>query len=195
MASDLAAWQGFFTYVGLVAGGLTGLVFVALSLQISGVTARRAYVVRARTVFGALTGFLVLCGFALLPGQSSAAFGVEGLVLFAVLFVDVLRTVRSFQDPGEPLERALVIRTSLALALLGLGAVGCVGLLAGAPWAMALIGLSTLLGMPIRLIQAWALLVAALPAYALHPAAQASAGTVSGPEPTAGPTATTPDAA
>jgi hypothetical protein len=141
-------------------------VFVALSLQISEVRARRAYVVRARTVFGALTGFLVLCGFALVPGQSAAAFGVEGILLFAVLFVDVLRTMRSFQEPGQPLERALVIRTASALALLGVGAVGCVGLLAGASWAMALIALSTLLGLPIRLIQAWALLVAALPTLA-----------------------------
>jgi hypothetical protein len=159
------------------------------------VTARRAYVVRARTTFGALTGSLVLCGFALLPGQSAAAFGVEGLVLFAVLFVDVLRTMRSLQDPGEPLERALVIRTSLALALLGLGAVGCAGLLVGAPWAMALVGLSTLLGMPIRLIQAGALLVAALPSLALHPAAQAAAGTVSRAEPSTGSSPRAPDAA
>ena len=38
----IAEWQGFFRFVGLVAGSLTGLIFVALSLQITEVKARPA---------------------------------------------------------------------------------------------------------------------------------------------------------
>jgi len=162
-SETIAAWQGFFTFVGLVAGGLTGLIFVALSLQITEVRARPAYVIRARTTLGALTGIVVLCGIVLIPGQTSTAVAVEALLLFVVLIADVFRTVRSFDGPGEKIERAVAVRTSLALLLLSMGAIGSVGPYFGLSWAMGVIGFSTLLGLPLRLIQAWALLVAALP--------------------------------
>jgi hypothetical protein len=162
----IAQWQGFFSFVGLVARGLTGLIFVALSLQITEVRARPAYVMRARTTLGALIGILVLCGLVLVPGQTATALAVEALILFAVLLADVVRTVRSFEGPGEKIERSVAVRTLLAVFLLGLGVLGSIGLLLEQPWAMAVIGLSTLLGLPLRLIQGWALLVAALPVHA-----------------------------
>jgi hypothetical protein len=109
-----------------------------------------------------LTGILVLCGLVLVPGQTATALAVEALLLFAVLIADVVRTVRSFEGPGEKIDRAVAVRTAVALALLALGALGSVGLFFGWSWAMSQIGFSTLLGLPPRLIQAWALLVAAL---------------------------------
>jgi hypothetical protein len=160
---SIADWQGFFTFVGLVAGGLTGLIFVALSVQITEVTGAPAYVVRARTTLGALTGILLLSGLVLIPNQTATGLGLLSLILFIALIADVARTYRSFEGPGEKLERPVLARTLIALLLLGLGAIGSLGLLLQLPWAMALIGLSTLLGLPLRLLQAWALLVAALP--------------------------------
>jgi hypothetical protein len=162
-SNSLSDWQGFFTFVGLVAGGLTGLIFVALSIHVTEVTARSAYIARARTTLGALTGFLVLSGLALVPGQTARAFGVECLVLFVILIGDVVRHFQAFEAPGQRPERPLVVRTTIALLLFGLGAVGSLGLLVEVPWAMFVVGLSTLLGLPVRVIQAWALLVAALP--------------------------------
>lgn len=161
--NSLSDWLGFFTFVGLVAGGLTGLIFVALSIQVAEVRARSAYVARARTTLGALTGFLVICGLALIPGQTVGAFGVECLLLFAAMLGDVVSNYRAFQVPGQRAERPLVIRTTVALVLLALGAAGSLGLLLNVPSAMFAIGLATLLGLPVRIIQAWALLVAALP--------------------------------
>jgi hypothetical protein len=61
------------------------------------------------------------------------------------------------------LERPLVLRTSIAIVLFGFGLIGSLGLLVDAQWAMLAIGLSALLGLPVRILQAWALLVAALP--------------------------------
>jgi hypothetical protein len=165
-SETIGEWQGFFSFVGLVAGGLTGLIFVALSLQITEVKARPAYVTRARTTLGALTGIVVLCGLVLVPGQTPTALAGEALILFVALIADVVRTVRSFEGPGEKIERSVAMRTSLALLLLGVGAMGSVGLFFGVSWAMSVIGFSTLLGLPLRLIQAWALLVAALPVQA-----------------------------
>lgn len=162
-SNSLPDWQGFFTFVGLVAGGLTGLIFVALSIHVTEVTARSTYIARARTTLGALTGFLVLCGLALVPGQTPRAFGLECLVLFVILIGDVVRHFHDFEAPGHNVERPLVVRTTIALVLFGLGAAGTLGLLVEVPWAMFVLGLSTLLGLPVRVIQAWALLVAALP--------------------------------
>ena len=109
----------------------------------------------------------MLCGLALVPGQTPRAFGLESLTLFAVLIGDVVRHFHAFEAPGQKLERPLVVRTTIALVLLGLGAIGSLGLLVEVSWAMLVIGLSTLLGLPVRVIQAWALLVAALPVAAL----------------------------
>jgi len=162
-SNSLSDWRDFFTFVGLVAGGLTGLIFVALTIHVTEVRARSAYIARARTTLGALTGLLVLCGLALVPGQTARAFGAESLVLFAILIGDVIWHFRAFEAPGQHAERPLVIRTTIALLLLGLGALGCLGLLVEVSWAMFVVGLSTLLGLPVRVIQAWALLVAALP--------------------------------
>src|SRR3954466_10188103 len=98
MASNsMPEWQDFFTFVGLVAGGLTGLIFVALSIHVTEATARSAYIARARTTLGALTGLLVLCGLALVPGQEPKAFGLECLVLFVILIGDVVRHFRDFE--------------------------------------------------------------------------------------------------
>jgi hypothetical protein len=183
MGTDsIADWQAFFTFVGLVAGGLTGLIFVALSLQITEVRTGPAYVKRARTTLGALTGILVLSGLVLIPSQTATGLGLESLVLFIALIADVARTYRSFEGPGEKFERPVLARTFIALLLLGLGAIGSVGLLIGLPSAMPLIGLSTLFGLPLRLLQAWALLVAALPIQQHEPG---SAGRVDGAPPKA----------
>ncbi len=156
-------WQAYFTFAGLVAGGLTGLIFIAFSIQVSEVTARHAYVARARTTLVALTGFVVLCGLVILPGQSARTLGVEGLALFIFLVLDVARSLGSFQDRGRQPDLAILVRTTLAVGLLGVGAIGCLGLLADVPGAMAVVAVAILFSLPIRIIQAWALLVAAVP--------------------------------
>ena len=69
--------------------------------------------------------------------------------------------------PGGKVERPLMIRTAIALVLFGIGVAGSLGLVVEVPWALFVVGLSTLLGLPVRVIQAWALLVAALPVQTL----------------------------
>jgi len=158
----LNEWQGFFEFVGLVAGGLTGLIFVALSIQIAEVRAKGAYATRARTTLDNLTGVVVLCGLALLPNQSEEAFAAEAGVVQLVLLWDIVRTIRAFESPGVRLERPVVIRTILALGSLVVGLVGCLALLLGMPNGLLLVGGATLLGLPVRVVQAWALLEASL---------------------------------
>jgi hypothetical protein len=161
-ATTLLEWEGFFTFVGLVAGGLTGLIFVALSIQVGGDRTGRMYVSRARTTLDNLSGILVLCGLALIPGQTERSFGIEGAILNLVLIWDILRTVRSFERPGASLERPVLIRTSLALTTLGVGLVGSLVLIAGVGEGLLLVGAGALLGLPVRILQAWALIEASL---------------------------------
>ena len=56
--------------------------------------------------------------------------------------------------------------------MLVVGAIGCVGLIADIPWAMSVVAAVTLLSIPVRIVQAWALLIAALPAEVVAPVAK-----------------------
>jgi modulator of FtsH protease len=170
----LVDWQGFFEFVGLVAGGLTGLIFVALSIQIAEVRARGAYATRARTTLDNLTGIVVLSGLALIPGQTETAFAIEAAIVLAVLIWDIVRTLRAFEQPGVALQRPVVVRTTLALGTLVLGLVGCAALLIGNGTGLLLIGIAALLALPVRIVQAWALLEASLHPSAPTPAAEPS---------------------
>jgi hypothetical protein len=73
-------WHDYFVMVGGAAAALTGLVFVALSLNlvILGDAMHRARSVGTLTNFG---GIFVVCALALMGGQGHAAIGVEWLVV------------------------------------------------------------------------------------------------------------------
>src|SRR5579863_6696797 len=77
-------WHDFFVMVGGWSAALTGLVFVAMSLNLEGVT--QDFTHRNRAV-GTLTGFtyaFILCGLALMGAQNNVSLGIEWLVLSSV---------------------------------------------------------------------------------------------------------------
>jgi hypothetical protein len=70
-------WHDFFLTVGGAAAVLTGLVFVAMSINLNDVTRDSTHRFRA---IGTLTGFIaafVICSLALMGGQGHVALGVE----------------------------------------------------------------------------------------------------------------------
>jgi hypothetical protein len=81
MIYDPNKWHDFFVMVGGGSAALTGLVFVAMTLNIHAVTQDAAHRYRA---IGTLTGFaaaFVLCALALMGGQNHQAVGTEWLVV------------------------------------------------------------------------------------------------------------------
>ncbi|HTD50367.1 MAG TPA: hypothetical protein VK771_07205 [Acidimicrobiia bacterium] len=74
-------WHDFFMMVGGAAAALTGLVFVALSLNLGVILGDATH--RSRSI-GTLTGFagiFVICALVLMGGQSHVAVGVEWLAV------------------------------------------------------------------------------------------------------------------
>jgi hypothetical protein len=77
-------WQNFFVMVGGGAVVLTGLVFVALSLNVNVVSQDATHRYRATDTLTAMTGIFVICAFALMGGQDHRAVGIEWLVVAAI---------------------------------------------------------------------------------------------------------------
>jgi hypothetical protein len=77
-------WRDFFVMVGGGAAVLTGLVFVALSLNVSVVTQDATHRYRAIDTLSGMTGVFVICALVLMGGQDHRAVGIEWLVVAAI---------------------------------------------------------------------------------------------------------------
>ena len=75
--NDLA-WHDFFIgTIGTVAAALTGLLFVAISINLEQILKYPQLPGRAAGTLGILVSALVVSGFALAPGQGSRTLGIE----------------------------------------------------------------------------------------------------------------------
>ena len=120
MAVDLYQpdqWHDYFITVGGAAAALTGLVFVALSLNPSVIAKDPTHRYRA---VGTLTGFgaiFVICGLALMGGQDHRAVGVEWLAVSAVAAVvyvyGYVQAIRSGASSLGLQSRRLFVGTTL----------------------------------------------------------------------------------
>jgi hypothetical protein len=77
-------WHDFFVMVGGSAAVLLGLVFVALSLNVSVVTQDATHRYRAIDTLSGMAGVFVICALALMGGQDHVAVGIEWFVVAAI---------------------------------------------------------------------------------------------------------------
>lgn len=77
-------WNGFFTMVGGGVAALTGLIFVALSLNLEETTKEATHKYRSINTLAGLTAIFVTCGLVLMPGQDHKVVGTE-LLLVALI--------------------------------------------------------------------------------------------------------------
>jgi hypothetical protein len=84
-------WHDFFVMVGGAAAVLTGLVFVALSVNLNTVTQDASHRYRAIDTLSGMTGVFVICALALMGGQDHRAVGIEWLVIAAVSLAIYIR--------------------------------------------------------------------------------------------------------
>jgi hypothetical protein len=108
-------WNDFFLMVGGGAAALTGLVFVAISINLEIIT--RDIMHKSRAV-GTLAGFaavFMICAFVLIGGQSYKAIGVEWLLgsTFAAYFYyrGIVRSVKKGVTLKKMPLRRLVLAT------------------------------------------------------------------------------------
>ena len=154
-------WHDFFITVGGAAAVLTGLVFVALSLNLAVVIRDATHRYRAIGTLTNFAGIFVLCAVALMGGQNHVAIGTEWLVASSgACAVYVYGYLRARSAGGSPTTLSLlrtISGTTFYVALIAGSVVLLVGATAGlyiAALAMVTIGVYSVSG-------AWLLLVGA----------------------------------
>jgi len=152
------AWHDFFIATTGAAAALAGLVFVAISINLTQILRFPSLPGRALETILLLITALLVGIFVLVPGQSPIALGIELSVLaIGVVTWNAWIQIRTGRVPQAP-ARATVIRTLEVVAALPLVVAG-VGLLAGGGgglyWTVPAIALLLVVGVA----NAWVLLV------------------------------------
>jgi hypothetical protein len=154
-------WHDFFITVGGAAAVLTGLVFVALSLNLAVVIRDATHRYRAIGTLTNFAGIFVLCAVALMGGQNHVAIGTEWLIASSgACAVYVYGYLRARSAGGSPttLSRLRTISgTTFYVALIA----GSVVLLAGASAGLYIAGLAMVTIGVYSVSGAWLLLVGA----------------------------------
>ena len=132
-------WQSFFEVVSLAAATLTGLVAVALSMNIRFIAARPARGARAREALIALTVLLAVSILVLIPKQGRVALGIELIAAsIMVLIISVRLQIQTTRRLPERNRRQWIIRivalNSATLAITFTGASLIIERLGGLLW-------------------------------------------------------------
>jgi hypothetical protein len=158
-AYQVDQWHEFAVATAGAAATLTGLLFVAISINLDRILEFDRLPRRAAGTLSLLLAILIAALFLLAPGQGNAAVGVElgatGLMLAAVAVYIAVRTTRADGDPLVwtigPLATLLVPAVALVLAGLTTWASGGGGLY----WFLA----AAVSGFSAAAADAWVLLV------------------------------------
>lgn len=157
-AYDAAAWSDFALAVAGATAALTGLLFVAVSLNIERILRHPHLPGRAAMTLGVLVTILLSSLLVLAPGQSRVALGVGLAVLGLVLGIaDVTWLTRAPVVADEPRQgvRAALPPLVPAVALMVGGLSVEAGAGGGLYWFLAACGL----GIAVAVLDAWLLLV------------------------------------
>ncbi len=86
-AYDIAAWSNFFVAEAGASAALTGLVIVAISINIPTILKHAHLPVRALASIVPLAGILILSTLGIVPGQSTSVAGIEIAVVGAIMWI------------------------------------------------------------------------------------------------------------
>ncbi len=121
-----AQWHDFFVMVGGGSAALTGLVFVAMSLNVDAITADTAHRYRATGNLIGLGAVFMLSALVLMGDQNHQAIGAEVLIVSvlagSVYTLGVIRSRRS-RDSDERLSTVRVIGLEICFLLEVVGAI------------------------------------------------------------------------
>jgi hypothetical protein len=84
-------WQNFFVMVGGGAAALAGLVFIAMSINLSIITRDATHKSRAIATLTGFTAVFMICALALMGNQNYRSIGVEWLVVSLVPTITYIR--------------------------------------------------------------------------------------------------------
>jgi hypothetical protein len=154
-------WQDFFVMVGTGAAALTGLVFVAMSLNVGAVKGDTAHRYRASGSLTGLASVFVLSGLVLMGGQHHQAVGAEVLIVAAgaaTFFVWRFLHTRRFSGS----DAALSVYRSLGSTICYFAEMaGAALLIGGDSFGLYLVAVGIMVNFYFMISGAWLLLVCA----------------------------------
>jgi hypothetical protein len=117
-------WQNFFVMVGGGAAALAGLVFIAMSINLSIITRDATHKNRAIATLTGFTAVFMVCAFALIGNQSYQWIGVEWFVISLVptityISVYIRATKVGRSSVGLSIRRFIVGTTCYVAQLIG----------------------------------------------------------------------------
>jgi hypothetical protein len=154
-SNSLHEWHDFFVAEAGASAALAGLLFVAVSINLAQILKFSHLPTRAIEALASVLAVLVMSTFALVPGQSPFALGVEiavtALILWAIQLLGLLNTRRS----GYETALRLVLNQAPPIPFVIAGILMCIG----TPTAMYWMVPGTLLCILSGVYCAWILLV------------------------------------
>lgn len=157
---DIAAWEGFAVALVGAAAVLSGLLFVAMSLNMDRILRVRTLPGRAGESIILFLAAMVLCAYLLIPDQSSTALGVElivtGALVWAVLMAIVVPAVRI--PTRQPLSWRAVRIVTVQLTMVPVVLSGC-AVLGWPPGGLNWLAGAVLFTLCFATSNAWVLLV------------------------------------
>jgi modulator of FtsH protease len=154
------AWTAFYAAVAGAAAALTGLLFVAFSLNLGRITGSAMHMGRSREVLATLLILLMLSIAVLIPGQANQALGIE-LIVGALLVLGTSirnqrRTIGMLQVALRApwARRNLILNAGTGAILLG-GISLVIGDWGGLYWLLLTVGIY----FPWAVVNAWLLVV------------------------------------
>lgn len=158
VAYDQADWHAFFTGAIGASAALTGLLFVAISINLDQILKYPQLPGRAAGTLGTLLASLAASGFALAPGQSIHVLGWEILLVGSIVGLQALIVTLRNRGPDQKLSWIIAHLVSLFCPAL-IFIMGGLSLIikwgGGLYWILA----ATLVVFVVSSINAWVLLV------------------------------------
>jgi hypothetical protein len=154
-----AGWENFFVAEVSAAAALAGLLFVAVSINLTRILEYKSLPGRAAEALAILLGALSVASVGLVPGISATALGAVVLGIGGVVWsATVLIQVRGARQPGT--RRKWIVGRAVFAQAATLPAVTCgVTLLAGSGGGLYWLVPAALLSFVAALFDAWVLLV------------------------------------
>jgi hypothetical protein len=157
-ANDPLAWHEFFVGTIGASAALTGLLFVAISINLEQILKYPQLPGRAAGTLGILVSALVVSGFVLIPGQGSRALGLEIAIAGGVVAAQAIWVTHPTREEDEPNSWLLEHLLSLLIPCL-IFIAGGLSLIAGGGGGLYWVCAGTLLTFVAASLNAWVLLV------------------------------------
>ena len=155
-----ADWDTFFAAEAGAAAALTGLFFVAISINISEIVHDQVLPGRAGETIAMLTGALIVAGLLVIPDQSLRSSGVEVLAVGTVTWLIPLAVQSRAARLGKlDRGRSFPFRVAVAQAATLPAVLGGVLLIVGSTAGLALLAVGILATFVVSILNAWVLLI------------------------------------